>query len=186
MTPQRSFSNWHRSLELSGAESFSLSLFPPSARDPWKEKERKVARTREQPAVYVHSRRAVWPVTMEPGTSSSTDDYTEIIRKLPLYLRLAYGTGHVLNDICASMWFTYLLVFFHLVLGFDPAMAGVVLLIGQVADALVTPFVGFQSDRNDDFWLCRYGRRKTWHLLGTMSNCVTFYLLISFNLILSN
>lgn len=109
---------------------------------------------------------------MEPGPSSSTDDYTEIIRKLPLHLRLAYGTGHVLNDICASMWFTYLLVFFHLVLGFDPTLAGVVLLIGQIADAMVTPFVGFQSDRNDDFWLCRYGRRKTWHLLGIIFNIV--------------
>lgn len=117
---------------------------------------------------------------MEPGPSSSTDDYGEIIRKLPLHLKLAYGTGHVLNDICASMWFTYLLVFFHLVLGFDPTLAGVVLLIGQVADAVVTPFVGFQSDRNDDFWLCKYGRRKTWHLLG-----IIFFTLLSYPLILS-
>ncbi|KYM85340.1 putative MFS-type transporter C19orf28 [Atta colombica] len=116
---------------------------------------------------------------MEPGTSSSTDDYVEIIRKLPLYLRLAYGTGHVLNDICASMWFTYLLVFFHLVLGFDPTLAGVVLLIGQIADALVTPFVGFQSDINDNFWLCRYGRRKTWHLLGTICVLLGFPFIFS-------
>ncbi|XP_050458132.1 major facilitator superfamily domain-containing protein 12-like [Cataglyphis hispanica] len=116
---------------------------------------------------------------MEPGTSSPTDDYTEIIRKLPVYLKLAYGTGHVLNDICASMWFTYLLVFFHLVLGFDPTLAGAVLLIGQVADALVTPFVGFQSDRNDNFWLCRYGRRKTWHLIGTICVLLGFPFIFS-------
>ncbi|XP_024878415.1 major facilitator superfamily domain-containing protein 12-like [Temnothorax curvispinosus] len=116
---------------------------------------------------------------MEPGTSSSIDDYAEIIRKLPVYLKLAYGTGHVLNDICASMWFTYLLVFFHLVLGFDPALAGVVLLIGQIADGLVTPFVGFQSDRNDNFWLCRYGRRKTWHLLGTICVLLGFPFIFS-------
>lgn len=103
---------------------------------------------------------------MESDARRMENDYTEIIRRLPLSLRLAYGTGHVLNDICASMWFTYLLVFFHLVLGFDPTLCGVVLLIGQVADAMVTPFVGLHSDRNDDFWLCRYGRRKTWHLLG--------------------
>ncbi|KAL0124443.1 hypothetical protein PUN28_006346 [Cardiocondyla obscurior] len=116
---------------------------------------------------------------MEPGTSSSRNDYTDIIQKLPLYLRLSYGTGHVLNDICASMWFTYLLVFFHLVLGFDPTLAGVVLLIGQVADALVTPFVGYQSDRTDDFWLCRYGRRKTWHLLGTICVLLGFPFIFS-------
>ena len=80
--------------------------------------------------------------------------------------KLAYGVGHILNDICASMWFTYLLVYFHLVLGFSPTYAGLVLLIGQVADAVATPFVGLHSDKNDDFWLCRYGKRKTWHLTG--------------------
>lgn len=110
---------------------------------------------------------------MEHDARRLENDYTEIIRRLPLSLRLAYGTGHVLNDICASMWFTYLLVFFHLVLGFDPTLCGVVLLIGQIADALVTPFVGLHSDRNDDFWLCRYGRRKTWHLLGIVCKLAT-------------
>ena len=80
--------------------------------------------------------------------------------------RLAYGVGHVLNDICASMWFTYLLVYFHLVLKFSPVAAGTILLIGQIADAVSTPFVGLQSDINDNFWLCCYGRRKTWHLIG--------------------
>ncbi|KAH0946254.1 hypothetical protein HN011_005705 [Eciton burchellii] len=116
---------------------------------------------------------------MEPGTSRSMDDYTEIIQKLPIYTKLAYGTGHVLNDICASMWFTYLLVFFHLVLGFDPTLAGVVLFIGQIADAVATPFIGLQSDRNDDFWLCRYGKRKTWHLLGTIGVLLGFPFIFS-------
>ena len=27
--------------------------------------------------------------------------------------KFGYGTGHVLNDLCASMWFSYLLIFFH-------------------------------------------------------------------------
>ena len=60
---------------------------------------------------------------MEP----SGHDYTEITTRLPIKLRLTYGVGHVLNDICASMWFTYLLVFFHLVLKFDSALSGVIL-----------------------------------------------------------
>lgn len=96
-----------------------------------------------------------------------TEDYSEIIQYLPFSLKLLYGTGHVLNDICASMWFTYLLVFFHLVLGFNSTLAGVILFIGQIADALATSFVGFYSDKNNDFWLCKYGKRKTWHLIGT-------------------
>ncbi|XP_066587775.1 major facilitator superfamily domain-containing protein 12-like [Prorops nasuta] len=101
-----------------------------------------------------------------------THDYTEIVYRLPKSLKLAYGTGHILNDICASMWFTYLLVFFHYILGFKPELAGAVLLIGQVADAIATPFVGYFSDQNDDLCLCKYGKRKIWHLLGTI--CVLF------------
>lgn len=46
--------------------------------------------------------------------------------------RFSYGVGHVLNDLCASMWFTYLLIFYHKVLGLNNIMAGNLLLIGQV------------------------------------------------------
>lgn len=38
--------------------------------------------------------------------------------------RLSYAVGHFLNDLCASMWFTYLLVFYHSVLGFQNTYAG--------------------------------------------------------------
>lgn len=64
--------------------------------------------------------------------------------KLPWRIRLSFSVGHVLNDLCASMWFTYLLVFFHLVLQFDNSLSGIVLLIGQIADGVATPFVGLQ------------------------------------------
>ena len=32
---------------------------------------------------------------------------------LPWKKKFGYGLGHVLNDLCASMWFTYLLLYFH-------------------------------------------------------------------------
>lgn len=83
--------------------------------------------------------------------------------------KFGYGVGHVLNDLCSAMWFTYLLIYFHFVLLFNNSLAGVVLLIGQVADALSTPFVGNEADRTDDLACCkRYGRRKSWHLTGTI------------------
>ena len=68
--------------------------------------------------------------------------------------RLAYGTGHILNDLCASMWFTYLLLFFHKVLLFDNLYSGVILASGQIADGLSTVFVGYFSDQGDDMRLC--------------------------------
>jgi len=87
---------------------------------------------------------------------------------LTVTVKIGFGLGHVLNDLCASMWFTYLLIFYHKVLYFNNSYAGVILLVGQLADGLSTTFVGFLSDRPDDNWLCRkYGRRKSWHLVGT-------------------
>jgi Na+/melibiose symporter-like transporter len=87
--------------------------------------------------------------------------------------KLAYSVGHVLNDLCASMWFSYLLVFYHRVVNFSNASAGYLLLIGQIADAISTTFVGFESDRTRA-GLCHYGRRKTWHLLGVISVLCSF------------
>ena len=36
--------------------------------------------------------------------------------KLHFVRKLCYGVGHVLNDLCAAMWFTYLLIFFNKVM----------------------------------------------------------------------
>uniref|UniRef100_A0AAY4D741 Major facilitator superfamily domain containing 12 n=1 Tax=Denticeps clupeoides TaxID=299321 RepID=A0AAY4D741_9TELE len=86
--------------------------------------------------------------------------------------RFTYAVGHFLNDLCASMWFTYLLVFYHYVLGFQNTYAGLLLLIGQVADGVSTPLVGFESDRTAG---CpSYGKRKTWHLAGTLCVLLSF------------
>ncbi|XP_022117342.2 major facilitator superfamily domain-containing protein 12 [Pieris rapae] len=97
-----------------------------------------------------------------------------------LKLQLGYGIGHVLNDVCASLWFTYFLVYFHLVLEFTASQSGYLMLIGQIVDALSTPFVGYHSDHTDNYISVRYGRRKLWHFFGTL--CV----IISFPFIFSN
>ncbi|XP_019852296.1 PREDICTED: major facilitator superfamily domain-containing protein 12-like [Amphimedon queenslandica] len=91
---------------------------------------------------------------------------------LPYPRRIAYGIGHVFNDLCASMWFTYFLLFYHLVLRIDNSDAGLLVLIGQIADALTTPVIGHFCDNTSN----RYGGRKTWHLIGTgMVACSLFF-----------
>lgn len=75
----------------------------------------------------------------------------------------------MLNDLTASMWFSYLLVFFHYVLNFTSSFCGILLLIGQIADGIATPIIGILSDKGAGHWLCRYGHRKTWHLIGKRS-----------------
>ena len=68
--------------------------------------------------------------------------------------RLVYGTGHILNDLCTSMWFTYLLLFFEKVLSFDTLYSGAVLTAGQIADGMASLGLGYHSDKNINFWLC--------------------------------
>ncbi|XP_022239401.1 major facilitator superfamily domain-containing protein 12-like [Limulus polyphemus] len=95
-------------------------------------------------------------------------------KQLSLRTKLAFSVGHVFNDLCASMWFSYLLTFLELVLRFESRMTGALLLLGQVADAIATPLIGIQSDKRYNFLLCRYGRRKIWHLIGTVLIAATF------------
>ncbi|XP_068195949.1 major facilitator superfamily domain-containing protein 12-like [Antennarius striatus] len=93
-------------------------------------------------------------------------------RSLPAIKKLSYAVGHFLNDLCASMWFTYLLVFYHSVLGFQSTYAGMLLLIGQIADAVSTPLIGYESDQTPGCGT--YGKRKTWHLTGTLCVLLSF------------
>lgn len=44
--------------------------------------------------------------------------------------KFAYGLGHVFNDIAATIWFSYTMVFMQNVVGMPPTMAGFLLFFG--------------------------------------------------------
>lgn len=50
---------------------------------------------------------------------------------------------------------------------------GVLLLVGQVADALCTPLIGYESDQTAGCG--NYGKRKTWHLVGKSRKLWIYY-----------
>ncbi|NXO02444.1 MFS12 protein, partial [Rhinopomastus cyanomelas] len=93
-------------------------------------------------------------------------------RPLSLRARLCFAAGHFLNDVCAALWFTYLLLYLQAVLGFGHGPAGALLLAGQVVDGLCTPLLGCEADRPAGWGRC--GRRKGWHLVGTTCVLVSF------------
>uniref|UniRef100_A0A0D3GSS0 Major facilitator superfamily (MFS) profile domain-containing protein n=1 Tax=Oryza barthii TaxID=65489 RepID=A0A0D3GSS0_9ORYZ len=78
---------------------------------------------------------------------------------------LSYGSGHMLNDITSSCWFTYLLVFLTDI-GLSPSDAAVVMLSGQLADGFATIFVGELIDR--------FGHFKLWHAGGSILVAISF------------
>ncbi|XP_071167682.1 major facilitator superfamily domain-containing protein 12-like isoform X1 [Mytilus edulis] len=91
---------------------------------------------------------------------------SSMVHKLPMSQRLGFSIGHVLNDLTASMWFSYLIIYFHQVKRFNNILAGLLMLIGQVSDAMFTPFIGFESDST--VGICNLGKRKSWHFVGTL------------------
>ena len=52
--------------------------------------------------------------------------------ELTIVKKLSYGVGHVLNDLTASMWFSYLLIYLHRVIGFPNNLSGYMMLIGTL------------------------------------------------------
>ena len=94
-----------------------------------------------------------------PGAYSKATPENE---KLNLKTKLAYGAGDLGPAITANIMAFYLLVFFTNVAGIRPAVAGLILLIGKVWDAVNDPIVGVLSDRTSSRW----GRRLPWLLWG--------------------
>lgn len=91
--------------------------------------------------------------------------------RLPILQKIAYGVGHIFNDLCANCWFSYLLIFMTKVMSLSNAHAGLVLLIGQVADGIFTPFIGYGCDKTNFKY---YGKRKLWHIIGTICVLLSF------------
>ncbi|EQC25396.1 hypothetical protein SDRG_16723 [Saprolegnia diclina VS20] len=88
---------------------------------------------------------------------------------------LSYGVGNVLNDMCASSWFSYLLVFLNDVAKLSPVDGAIVMFSGQIADGIATPLVGVLSDRSTGFPSIGFGRRKTWNAGGCVLVMLCFF-----------
>ncbi|XP_061363935.1 uncharacterized protein LOC133307440 [Gastrolobium bilobum] len=100
--------------------------------------------------------------TMMGTVIEEDDSFTKVLGRWPIFY---YGMGHMLNDITAACWFTYLLLFLTDI-GLSPRDAATVMLSGQVADGFATVFVGELIDR--------FGHFKIWHGAGSVLVAVSF------------
>ncbi|KAF3675901.1 putative non-specific lipid-transfer protein-like protein-like [Capsicum annuum] len=78
---------------------------------------------------------------------------------------LAYGVGHVLNDITSTYWNTYLLLYLTSI-GVPPKQVAALAITGQFTDAIMTIIAGELIDR--------FGHFKIWHAVGTVLVSVAF------------
>ena len=93
--------------------------------------------------------------------------------KVPLITKFAFGAGDVGPAVATAIMSFFLLYFFTDVARLGPALAGVILLITKLFDAVNDPLIGMISDRVHTRW----GRRRPWFLFGAVPFGVTFFLL---------
>lgn len=92
--------------------------------------------------------------------------------KLYLTTKLAFGAGDVGPALTANILVFFLLPFFTNVAGLSPTVAGSVLFIGKISDAINDPIIGVMSDRT----LTKWGRRLPWMILGAIPFGGVFFL----------
>ncbi|AFY38617.1 putative sodium/sugar (melibiose) symporter [[Leptolyngbya] sp. PCC 7376] len=91
--------------------------------------------------------------------------------KLNLTTKIAFGAGDIGPALTANVLVFFLLYFFTQVAGLPPGLAGSILMIGKIADAVNDPVVGMMSDRTRTKW----GRRIPWMLWGTLPFVIVFF-----------
>ena len=92
--------------------------------------------------------------------------------KLNFSTKLAYGSGDMGPAIAANILVFFLLYFFTNVAGLPAGLAGSILAIGKIGDAINDPVAGILSDRTRTRW----GRRIPWMLFGAIPFGVFFFL----------
>jgi len=93
--------------------------------------------------------------------------------KLTLPVKLAYGAGDFGAGLTSQFLSFFLLIFLTDVAGMRPVVAGSVLAVGKIWDAVNDPLVGMLSDRTNTRW----GRRYPWIFLTAIPFGLTYALI---------
>ena len=91
--------------------------------------------------------------------------------KLNFTTKLAFGAGDFAPAITANILIFFLLFFFTNVAGIPAGLAGMILAIGKIVDAVNDPIIGVLSDRTRSSW----GRRLPWMVWGAIPFGVTYF-----------
>lgn len=98
---------------------------------------------------------------------------------LPLKERVSFSVGHVFSDLCYIVWSTYLILYFNKIVGLNTANTGYIFIIAQLCEAFLTPFIEISVERCFPNFYPAYGRKKFFHLVGTLVVLVSWPLVFS-------
>lgn len=109
-------------------------------------------------------------------SKSDSDAYTQESpnqEQLNLSTKLAFGAGDLGPAITSGIGVFFLLLFFTNVAGIPPGLAGSILMVGKIWDAVNDPIVGVLTDKTKSR---RWGRRLPWLLYGAIPFGIFFFL----------
>ena len=93
--------------------------------------------------------------------------------KVPFSVKLGYGIGDIGSNFFIVVTGFFLLYFLTDIVGVEPALAGMVLLLPKLWDVISDPIMGVISDRTRSRW----GRRRIYLLYGALPLGFTFFLI---------
>lgn len=96
------------------------------------------------------------------STTTIQSSSDQMVSTISLWSKIGFGLGHVFNDLCAAVWFSYLLLFLKGAMSIPGTGAGAMMMLGQVGDAVATPIVGILVDK--------YGTKQKWHISGKINS----------------
>lgn len=98
-----------------------------------------------------------------------------IENRMPVGQRITFSVGHVLNDLVLAAWVSYIIIIQTKVIGLSPKTSGYIWLAVCIADCFAGLAVGYVCDHVNIPYLSNcYGKRKAWHLMGTIVVAGTF------------
>ncbi len=96
-----------------------------------------------------------------------------MIRKLPLYTKIIYGSADLGFSLTSTIIGAYFLFFLINVVGVSGTTAGLAILAGRTWDYINDPLIGHLSDRTRSRW----GRRRPFLLFGALPFALAFIMM---------
>lgn len=109
---------------------------------------------------------------MAQAIEHSHHHVTEAKDRLPIFQKIAYAIGALVNQMQAAA-ITAMVLVLNLGLGMDPAKVGIIGAVPRLIDAFSDPLIGYSSDNTRT----KYGRRKPYMFWGTIVSGILFILL---------
>lgn len=85
--------------------------------------------------------------------------------------KLCFGIGAIGKDAICNLVGAFLMLYFTDTLYLAPAFVGVLFLVARIWDAINDPMMGLVVDNAHN----RFGKFRTWLLVGTLLNAVVFF-----------